>query len=445
MAIRCRFQEADLKSALAATFLRKSPFTALKTVARNVLASGTSPCSMVIFPDVCRHRAAAFLGLFQTAKDLFYFYGLPEDDLILRQFAITDSTRVLNQSAHLRVGSTSPAERIFPVESLSNWIHEVMDDDIHRVESPESTKNNDTRGEACGSPNTREHREEIMSNIDRAMRDQDRLGEIGPRRELVQMAIAECNWEAAAGHILRITDIEKTRSSLPYLEARNTIGNKMLHDSPGQPLVPKEGNLRQQQFHAAQYGSVFLRLNDFEHAYFFFAHVRLLRVGNVHAPPNFCDTWEQIVDRLIDDIRSGIFILASPSVIVPKKGRQIPINSEQAEELDALMQVMIIRYVQDAPLKAATNFQESDRPKLHAMVKCPFQWKEPRIVAFCALGMVHRMLHFDDVVHNDPRAVEQSGLKTGWLHILSRNWIFRRWKTACRYRLWIQKVCTKGL
>ena len=233
-------------------------------------------------------------------------------------------------------------------------------------------------------------------------------------RELVLMATADHNWEAAAGHILRIVDIEKDRSGLPDLDARRTMRNKMLRDSLGQPLVPKEGNLCHQQSQAALYGSIFLRLNDFEHTEFFFGHLRLLRVGNVHASLQFCRSWEQVVDRLLDDIRVGIFVLASPSVISIRRGRQEQITPEQAEELDGLMQAMIISCVQDKSLRAGQDFQASDTPKLHAMVKTPFRWKDTRITAFCELGLVHGMLHFEHLVHIDPQAVEQRRIKN-WL------------------------------
>ena len=418
MAIRCRFQESSLKSVLAATFLRKSPFEALKTTAREMLASETSPCSPAIYSEVCEHRLAAFLGLLQTAKDLTLFYGEADQDLILRRPIILESFRILNLSANLRNKRNSDAETAFPdvsfpMQSLRKWIHGVVDDDVIGVKGPEPARNNDIHGEMRGLPINPGYRAELMSEIDQAMQDQDRLVEIERRRELVQMAVEDHNWEAAAGHILRIVDIERARSGLPNLDARKTIKDKMLHDSPGPPLEPKEGNLRQQQFEAALYGSVFLRLDDFEHAFFFFGYLRLLRVGNVHAPASFCTSWEQLVDRLLDDGRVGIFILSSPSIVNLRKGRQSLI-SEQAEELDGLMQAMIIRCVEDKSLKAGQDFQDSDRPKLHAMVKSPFEWKDARIATFCELGLVHLMLHFENLIHIDPQAVEQRQIKD-WL------------------------------
>ena len=182
MAIRCRFQEAKFKSALAATFLRKSPFEALKPKARKVLASRPSPCSPAIYLEVCEHRLAAFLGLLYTAKDLIYFHGEVDQDLIHRRPIIVDSYKMLGDSVNLGNERNSMTEKglgdlFSSMQSLRKWIDEYVDDDINNVKSPKSIENND-RGVLKG----------LMSNIDQAMLDQDRLTEIKQRRDVDRLA-----------------------------------------------------------------------------------------------------------------------------------------------------------------------------------------------------------------------------------------------------------------
>ena len=401
MAIRNGSYEASTSGALTAPSSGQVSFHSIWSKALKLLA-GEDALDSTHAEQINEQRLAAFFGLEQVTRDLTYFYGFPIDDPTLYATAISDAARLMPHAE----------SRPFP---LRKWFHNTADDDIFPI-MINGIQENDTEINVSGYDDDWNLRNTLMTKIDTAIRNQDRVDEMRQRQKLVSIAISDRNWEAAAGHILRIMDLERHRSGLPNPRARDAIRNKMFSGSLGPGWGPKEGNLHHQLHCAAQYGSVFLRLGSEEQTLFFFEQASVLRVGNIYAPAQFSTSWQQWVDRLLNDIRTGILILASSSE--PKflpKNFLTRISSEEAEQLDLSMQAMIIRCAQERHDENSSHrFKETDVAELQAMVKCPFDWNDPRIGVFFELGMVHRMLHFESLVHNDPGAFERRRVK-GWL------------------------------